>query len=63
MSRADDYLAALYANTHATFPKPVYDLLRAVAEAWQQADAGIPSEAEANRWSPVCSAAERVVGL
>lgn len=38
-------------------------LLRAIGAAWADAEQGIPSEAEAQRWSRVCSAAERVVGL
>lgn len=63
MSRADDFLAAVLAEPVADRDANVYGLLRAVATAWLQAEAGIPSETEANRWSPVCTAAEKAVGI
>lgn len=60
MSRAQDFAAAVAAQPTDA---PTHALLEAIARAWLLADEGIPSETEANRWSPVCSAAEAVVGL
>jgi hypothetical protein len=63
MSRVEDYQAAVGALTHDQLPRPVAALLEAVARAWVEAEHGIPSETEANRWSKVCTAAEHVVGI
>lgn len=68
MSRAEDYLHAVNDQTFASsrFGEDsgvITDLLLAVADAWQQAEATPISENEAQRWSRVCSAASKVVGL
>lgn len=63
MNRAEEFAAAVRAQPHDALPKPVAALLDAIARAWQEAEAGFPSEDESWRWSPVCAAAEQVVGI
>lgn len=61
MSKLDDFVAAQCATPIGTYPAPVWKLLEAIETAWVDAEAGIPSESEARRWSPVCDAAMRIV--
>lgn len=63
MSAVEDFRTALMGSIRDDIPDDVFLLLRAVWEAWANAEGGIPSEIESRRWSPVCTAACKVVGI
>ena len=59
--KLEDYRDAAATLPIGTFPASTWALLAAIEAAWADAEAGIPSEAESRRWSPVCDEALRIV--
>lgn len=60
--RAEALLYAVNAQ-QGQLGEPLEKLLRAIVQAWFEAEHGIPSEVESRRWGRVCEFAERAVGL